>query len=93
MIRAPCEIAAEAMIGADSWSRMSPGMRVIWLEAVHSGFMIFSDPPPELLDLIAKALADAGARSLRAGSVTYGEMARAALLVLTMPPVKDVPPA
>jgi hypothetical protein len=93
VIRAPCEIAAEAMAGADAWARMNPALRTIWLDAVHSGFMIFSDPPPEVLDLVARALADTGTRALMAGSVTYAEMARSALLALTMPPVKDVPPA
>jgi hypothetical protein len=93
VIRAPCEIAAEAMAGADAWNRMSPGMRAIWLDAVHAGFAVFADPPPEVLDLVAKALADTGTQALMAGSVTYADLARSALLVLTMPPVKDVPPA
>lgn len=91
-MKAPVEIFAEAMVGGDAWDHLSPSLRRLWLEAASAGMAVFADPPDTLLDLFVQAMRNVDAQHTQAGGpVSFEDYARAALLILTMPPINHPP--
>lgn len=85
------ELFVEAMVGGDAWDHLSLNLRRLWLESASAGMAVFADPPDALLDLFGQAMADEYRRREGTGPIRWNDLARAALLILTMPPINHPP--
>jgi hypothetical protein len=90
-VKAPVEIFVEGMVGPGAWEPLSDSMKRLWLEAASAGMAVFADPPAVMVAMVAQAMRDEHLKRHGGGAIRWDELARAALLLLTMPPISHPP--